>query len=104
MQVKAGVDKGVYYEFVYVEAINKILIFKNERFEYEIKVMRSGKLVTLNCDCPGSRNHGHCKHMDFCEDTFDFNKVVKPRAWISLINEKFIIEKHLIEKGGFYYE
>uniref|UniRef100_A0A6H2A1X6 SWIM-type domain-containing protein n=1 Tax=viral metagenome TaxID=1070528 RepID=A0A6H2A1X6_9ZZZZ len=101
MQEAWGLDKGISYCFVYMETIKKILIWKDNVLGYRIKVLPRGVLV---CDCFGSRRHGHCKHIDFCSETFSFNKVVKPKGFISQTNEAYITENLKIEEEGFYGE
>jgi len=84
-----------------METIKKILIWKDNILSYRIKVLPRKILV---CDCFGNRRHGHCKHVDFCSETFNFDKVVKPKGFISQTNETYITENLKIEEEGFYGE
>ncbi len=87
MQELYGEHKGVNYCFVLMETFNKILVWRDDNFSYMIQVLNNGN---LNCSCLGNRHHGHCKHIDYCKEHFNFGRIVKPRTFIGKANEYYI--------------
>lgn len=100
MQSKIVDHKGLLYNYDYLEAKGAILIFKQNKLAYMIKVVKKGK--KLNCNCPGSRYRGSCWHLSIAKQ-FDFSRVVRARGFIARLNEEFI--SHWLEmRNKFSYE
>ena len=83
MQTLAGRQGSKDYYLAYIEKYDKVIVWVDGEFKYLIS--NKGEL----CNCPGARYHGHCKHVDFATVEFDFNKVVRPRAFIRLVAEEY---------------
>ena len=85
MQTLAGNDGSKDYYLAYIEKHGKVIVWVNEKQKYLISIEKGGAI----CDCPGFTYHGHCKHVDFATQEFNFNKVVKPRIFIRIISEQY---------------
>jgi hypothetical protein len=90
MQTLAGKQGSKDYYLAYIEEYDKVIVWVNDKQKYMI--INQGSI----CDCPGARYHGHCKHVDFATQEFNFNKVVKPRGFLRLVAEEYY--KQFLEK------
>jgi len=90
MQTLAGKQGSKDYYLAYIEEYDKVIVWVNDKQKYMI--INQGSI----CDCPGARYHGHCKHVDFATQEFNFNKVVKPRGFLRLVAEDYY--KQFIER------
>ncbi len=100
MQISAGIDeKGIYYEFIYLEKINRIIVLKKNKGKlepfYVMKVLKKGFKIELDCECWGhywflkGRNKQDCRHIQFVKDEFKFNKRIRPRDWLKKVAEEY---------------
>ena len=78
-------DKGKDYYFAYIEKFKKIIVWVDGQQKYIIEVVNNG----LTCDCPGARYHGHCRHVGFVTNEFNFNRVNKETLPIRMIAEEY---------------
>ena len=95
MQTLAGKDdKGKDYYFAYIERLRKVIVWVEGQYKYLIEMKKE-----LICNCPGARYHGHCRHVDFVTDEFNFSKIVKPRTFLNKCEEEYYTEFLLNLKG-----
>lgn len=78
------------YKFVYLEKEKTIIVWKDDKMEYLIRVNSEAK-KRIYCNCPGSIFHKHCFHEDFSKETFDFSRKVKPKNLWKQWQEEFLI-------------
>lgn len=114
MQCISGERNGKYYEFVYLEPLDQIIVWKGDVNEsgqiinlkqvYIITIHRNPKSVSLNCNCPAGRYRKHCEHERFCGLSFQFFERFEPQSWMERIGEEYLIEWLKIQKEGFYGE
>jgi len=114
MQCISGERNSKYYEFVYIEPLSQIIVWKGDLNEldqvinlkqvYVMTVHKNPKNVALNCNCPAGKYRKHCEHEHFCGLSFHFYKRFKPESWIDRIQEEYLIEWLQIKKEGFYGE
>ena len=99
---EASYERGLYYDLVYIETINRILVWKEFRLKYQINVIhhKNGGL-TLVCNCPGGRWRQTCQHEDASRMFFNFNKTVKPKNMLDEIIEEYIINWITFKQGGY---
>jgi len=81
-----------YYDLVYIETINKIIVWKDLKYKYQLDVIRlkNGGL-TLVCNCPGGRYNQTCHHENASKQFFNFNKTIQPKNPLNQIIEEYII-------------
>ena len=88
MQTLAGCDdKGKDYYFAYIERLRKIIVWVEGQYKYLIEMNKE-----LVCNCPGATYHGHCRHVDFVTNEFNFSKKVKPRTFLGKCEEEYYTE------------
>lgn len=92
MQSRSIMLKDIIYSYEYMEKYKMILVFKDNKFAYQIDVFRTSQnVIKLYCSCPGARWHGHCHHVGEAFK-FDFNSEHKPKSFVDRINSDFIIQ------------
>ena len=92
MQTLAGSDGKKDYYLAYIEEYDKVIVWVDGEHKYLIS-NKGG-----DCNCPGARYHGHCRHVDFVTQEFNFNKVVRPRGFLRLVAEDYY--KQFLERIG----
>ena len=92
MQTLAGSDGKKDYYLAYIEEYDKVIVWVDGKQKYLIS-NKGG-----DCNCPGARYHGHCRHVDFVTQEFNFNKVVRPRGFLRLVAEDYY--KQFLERIG----
>jgi len=89
---EASYEYGInYYDLMYIETINKILVWKNFKPAYLINVihLKDGG-TTLVCNCLGGRYNQTCHHERASRMFLKFDKVVKPRIPLNQIIEEYV--------------
>jgi len=82
------------YELVYLESKEYVLVYKNKKVHYFIKV---GKDKKLSCNCPWSVRTGgipgmkSCQHIQHALDNLNFDKRKEVRDFIKKINEEIAV-------------
>ena len=89
MQSKQLIHNNLHYDFHYLEKNKAILIFKQAKLTYMIRVIqRKGKII-LSCNCPGAKYRGNCFHEKTSRE-FNFKQIVEPKSFLDRANEEFM--------------
>ena len=79
MKVLQTEHKGILYSFEYMEQSDKVIVVKDDKPTYEIKMHWSADEQFV-CNCPGSVWRGKCWHIEMIPQLIAMPSITEPWA------------------------
>jgi len=83
--------KNIKYDYIYLEDEKAILVWKDRKLAYMIRVIKRPDFIEMMCNCWGDKRHGHCHHKTKSAERFNFSIIVDPEDWVKKVEEEYYI-------------